>query len=91
MLGFWDMHVVIIFVPRVISLWTIVYLQLLLQIAYFLNFQEQYLECTLSKCPNKDCPEQLGEIIDRIVNKLVNSIRQHVHSYYQVRLMSSIV
>ncbi|VDI33871.1 DNA polymerase alpha subunit A [Mytilus galloprovincialis] len=44
---------------------------------------EQFLECTLSKCPNKDCELQLAGIIDQLVNQLTNDIRQHVRSYYQ--------
>ncbi|XP_052105058.1 DNA polymerase alpha catalytic subunit-like [Mytilus californianus] len=44
---------------------------------------EQFLECTLSKCPNKDCEVQLAGIIDQLVNQLTNDIRQHVRSYYQ--------
>jgi len=56
----------------------------ILQILFKKKFQEQDLECTLSKCPNNQCHCRPDDYFPQIANQLVLAIRKNIRKYYEV-------
>ena len=47
-------------------------------------FQEEFTDCSISVCPNKECRTNLADHVPYICNKLRMDIRRHIQKYYQV-------
>ncbi|KAK3094405.1 hypothetical protein FSP39_001308, partial [Pinctada imbricata] len=43
---------------------------------------EEFIECTLAKCPNNECKASLIDSVTQIANQMVSEVRGHIRRYY---------